>query len=240
AKAENVPFLATDRRNAPRPMLFNSYVFLYAFLPISLAGYYALGKFAGPDGAKIWLSAASLFFYGWWSAPFVLLLVASILFNYFLGFLILNSASRPLRQRIILTFAISANLGALFFYKSLFPLVDFLHNAGLISGTYGGIILPLGISFFTFTQIGYLVDCQNGLTSERGFFNYVLFVTFFPHLIAGPILHHREIMPQFAKPEIYRFRFENLAVGLTLFTAGLAKKVLLADSIAPFTEAGFS
>ncbi len=118
--------------------------------------------------------------------------------------------------------------------------MGFLHQFGVTSTNLGSILLPLGLSFFTFTQLGYLLDCQQGVAKENSFANYVLFVTFFPHLIAGPILHHREMMPQFADLSIYKLKLPNLAIGLTLFTVGLAKKVMIADSLSPFVERAFS
>jgi D-alanyl-lipoteichoic acid acyltransferase DltB (MBOAT superfamily) len=222
-------------------MLFNSYIFLYAFLPVALTGYYTLGHLYGPRPAKIWLCVGSFVFYGWWNPAFVLLLLGSIAFNYTLSLYLVGDANAPAgRQVKILTLGVVANLLLLFHYKYFFPLLGFFHALGWTHVDYGSVILPIGISFFTFTQIGYLVDCRQGLVPDRGLLNYVLFVTFFPHLIAGPILHHREIMPQFAKDTTYRLRIDNLGVGLTLFTIGLIKKVMLADSIAPWAEAGFA
>ena len=198
-------------------MLFNSYSFLLWFLPISLIGFYLLGH-TRPGGARIWLIGASFFFYGWWNAKFVLLLLASIGFNYGVSLAILN-AEQPERQRLILTIGIVSNLAALVYYKYLFWLLGLAHEIGWIAADAGSVILPLGISFFTFTQIGYIVDCQQGLVRERGLVNYALFVTFFPHLIAGPILHHREIMPQFADDATYRLNGAKLTAGFTLFRA---------------------
>ncbi len=222
-------------------MLFNSNVFLCAFLPLTIAGYYLLAHASGAYAARVWLCLASFFFYGWWNAAFLLLLTASIGFNYALSvFLEPDADSRSRGRGWLLAGGIAANLLLLFYYKYLFPLLGFLHHGGWLRADFGSVILPLGISFFTFTQIGYLVDCRQGLVRERGWINYLLFVTFFPHLIAGPILHHREIMPQFADDATYRFKPDNLAAGLTLFAFGLAKKVLLADAIAPWAEIGFA
>ncbi len=220
-------------------MLFNSYSFLLWFLPVSLVGYYLLGHYARPTAAKLWLIGASFVFYGWWDASFVLLLLASIAFNYLLSLAILATEEQPARQRAILTTGIVLNLAALVYYKYLFALLGFAHSIGWLAGDFGNVILPLGISFFTFTQIGYLVDCQQGMVRERGLANYVLFVTFFPHLIAGPILHHREIMPQFADDATYRLNGRKLTAGFTLFVLGLVKKVVFADSIAPYADIGF-
>jgi D-alanyl-lipoteichoic acid acyltransferase DltB (MBOAT superfamily) len=221
-------------------MLFNSSVFLFWFLPIALVGYYLLAHKAGAFYAKVWLCVGSFVFYGWWNPAFLLLLTGSIAFNYWLSRYLTADESEGSRQGWILGFGVAANLLLLFYYKYLFPLLGFLHQLGFTHVDYGSVILPIGISFFTFTQIGYLVDCRQGLVEERGLLNYVLFVTFFPHLIAGPILHHREIMPQFSDDQTYRFRSDYFASGLTLFCFGLIKKVLLADSIAPWAEQGFA
>ena len=221
-------------------MLFNSYVFLYVFLPGALVGYYGAAHLYGARAAKIWLCLASFVFYGWWNPALVFLLAGSIAFNYVLSlYLVGEEVGGSSRQGKILSAGVAANLLLLIYYKYLFPLFGFFHDLGWTVDV-GSVILPIGISFFTFTQIGYLVDCRQGLVRDRGLLNYVLFVTFFPHLIAGPILHHREIMPQFASDATYRWRAENIAVGLTLFTVGLVKKVMLADSIAPWAESGFA
>jgi alginate O-acetyltransferase complex protein AlgI len=221
-------------------MLFNSYTFLFAFLPIAIVGYYLLGHRATVESAKLWLIGASFVFYGWWNAAFVLLLVISIAINYLFSLAILGEEKRPHRQSLLLAGGITLNLAALVYYKYLFPLIGFLHGVDWLSFDLGAVILPLGISFFTFTQIGYLVDCAEGLVEERKLSNYVLFVTFFPHLIAGPILHHREIMPQFADADTYRLNGRKLGAGFALFVLGLVKKVLLADTIAPYADTGFA
>jgi D-alanyl-lipoteichoic acid acyltransferase DltB (MBOAT superfamily) len=220
-------------------MLFNSSTFLYYFLPICLVGYYGLSHGVSVTAAKAWLAAASFVFYGWWNPPFVTLLIGSIAFNYGWSTLMMGAPEDSMRQKWLLALGIAANILLLAYFKYLFPFLGFLHYTGFMSLDAGSIILPLGISFFTFTQIGYLVDCQEGLVRERGLLNYILFVTFFPHLIAGPILHHREIMPQFANPDSYRFRADNLSIGATVFALGMFKKVIFADSLAPWVENGY-
>ena len=192
-------------------MLFNSNVFLFAFLPFAILGFYWLALYSGPFAAKVWLCLASFVFYGWWNPAFLLLLIGSIAFNYSLSLFLADRDGEDHRQTLLITAGVAANLLLLGYYKYLFPLLGFLHRVGWTSVNFGSVILPIGISFFTFTQIGYLVDCRQGLVRERGLLNYVLFVTFFPHLIAGPILHHREIMPQFADDATYRFKSDNLA-----------------------------
>jgi alginate O-acetyltransferase complex protein AlgI len=222
-------------------MLFNSYTFLYVFLPIALVGYYCVAHLCGARPARVWLCLGSFVFYGWWNPALVLVLMGSIAFNYSLSLLLVGDESpSSLPQGKVLLAGVAANVLLLVYYKYLFPLFAFFHALGWTTADLGSIVLPLGISFFTFTQIGYLVDCRQGLVRDRNLLNYMLFVTFFPHLIAGPILHHREIMPQFSNDATYRLRLENIAIGMTLFTFGLVKKVMLADSIAPWAELGFA
>jgi alginate O-acetyltransferase complex protein AlgI len=220
-------------------MLFNSYLFLTIFLPLALGGYYLFGSLHVRLAAA-WLCLSSFVFYGWWNPLYVFLLVGSIAFNYAISSCIFYSAEKPKLQYWVTALGVSANLVLLFYYKYLVTFLEFVTHIGLTDYAVSSIVLPLGISFFTFTQIGYLLDARAGLVSERGMLNYVLFVTFFPHLIAGPILHHREIMPQFADSESYKFRSENISVGGTLFIIGLAKKVLFADGIAHWAEEGFA
>ena len=221
-------------------MLFNSYIFLFAFLPVALLGYYTAARLLGPRACKLWLCTASFAFYGWWNPGLVVLLGGSIAFNYLLSLYLVGGQRGPHHQGKILFFGVAANLSVLFYYKYLFPLLGFFHAHGWSHFDVGSVVLPIGISFYTFTQIGYLVDCRQDLVRERSLLDYTLFVTFFPHLIAGPILHHREIMPQFANDATFRLCVDNIGVGLTLFAVGLAKKVLLADSIAPWVDAGFA
>ena len=217
-------------------MLFNSYLFLFLFLPVALAGYYLLGT-VRLGWAALWLCIASFVFYGWWNPRFVVLLAASILFNYVVSRYVLRMAGNKRRQGWATAFGVACNLLLLIYYKYLVAWLGWVPGLGLDAG---GILLPLGISFFTFTQIGYLLDCRAGLVASPSLLKHTLFVTFFPHLIAGPVLHHKEMMPQFADPQNYRFRAENLSVGGALFIMGLAKKVLLADSIAPYADQGFA
>lgn len=220
-------------------MLFNSYVFIFAFLPLSLLAYYLLGRI-NMRAASLSLVASSLIFYTWWNPPFVLILMGSIAFNYSISHWITRNEGFERRQTAILTLGITANLAVLIYYKYLFALFGFLNTMGVADLTTNPILLPLGISFYTFTQIGYLIDCRQGMAKDRDFFDYCLFVTFFPHLIAGPILHHREVMPQFANSETYRFDRRNMTIGLTIFIMGLAKKVLIADSLSHVSNAGFN
>ncbi len=213
-------------------MLFNSYIFILAFLPLTLAGFWLAARL-GRAVAGSWLVAASLLFYGWWRPGDVPLLLASVVANYGMSRLIAATAGRRM-QDWLLAIGIAANLALLVRYKYLAALLG-LAGLPIVVPT-----LPLGISFFTFTQIGFLIDCRQGLARERGWLSYALFVTFFPHLIAGPILHNREIMPQFAAETTYRLSADNIAAGLAIFLIGLLKKCLLADPLAATVAAGFA
>lgn len=219
-------------------MLFTSREFLFAFLPIALAGFYVLGR-RGSHLSILWLLAASLVFYAWWNYYFVLLLLISVVFNYVCGVALKRNLDREDRLKWYLLAGLAGNIGLLFYYKYFGPLSHWLGEMGALSTHRRNITLPLGISFFTFTQIGYLVDSAADSADELDFFKYALFVTFFPHLIAGPIIHHREIVPQFNDPDTYRIKTSNLAVGLSIFVIGMAKKVLLADTIAPIADHAF-
>ena len=227
-------------------MLFNSYAFIFFYLPVVLIGFFRLARISHAYAAG-WLALSSLFFYGYWNPAYIGLLLSSILCNYAFGTWIAKNRTEDQGLRIqrreaskkLLIVAISANLLLLGYYKYAH---FFIGNLNGIAGTHwniGSIILPLGISFFTFTQIAYLVDTYQGRVKEYNFIHYVLFVTYFPHLIAGPILHHKEMMPQFAHSSSYKIDWEHVANGLMLFTLGLCKKTLLADALAPYANGVF-
>jgi alginate O-acetyltransferase complex protein AlgI len=220
-------------------VLFNSYVFVAVFLPLTLGGFALACRF-GRLPAALFLLLASLVFYGWWNPRYLPLLAASVCGNYAASVLIQRCANWPRWQRAVLMGAIGGNLAALFWCKYLAAMLWFLRVHGIADIPLADPMLPLGISFFTFTQIGFLVDCRQGQAREPSLLNYALFVTFFPHLIAGPILHHREMMPQFADSATWRLRPENLAVGSAIFLIGLLKKTLLADPLAPIASAGYA
>jgi alginate O-acetyltransferase complex protein AlgI len=187
----------------------------------------------GPKPAKLWLTVSSLIFYGWWNPIYVLLIVASMLFNYWLGRQIGRTVTAGRSGGWLLFWGVAANLLLLGYYKYA---NFFVGNVNALCGTQwslGRIILPLGISFFTFTQLAYLVDASRGVVCEYDLGDFLLFITFFPHLIAGPIIHHSEMMPQFREPKTYHFHWDNLAVGLGIFAIGLFKKVVIADSLSP-------
>ena len=216
-------------------MLFNSYVFLFFFLPVTLVGFHLIGKQGYHKVAVSWLVGASLFFYGWWNPAYLGLILGSILFNYAVGFSLLG---RP--HKLTLFLGVAGNLGVLGYFKYANFFIDNINALTSNDIILEQIILPLGISFFTFQQITYLVDAYRGETREYNFLHYCLFVVFFPQLIAGPIVHHKEMLPQFAKDALYGLKSRNLAVGFTIFIIGLFKKVVLADGIAVHATSVFA
>jgi D-alanyl-lipoteichoic acid acyltransferase DltB (MBOAT superfamily) len=219
-------------------MLFNSYPFIFVFLPIVLTGYYLIGGQGHHRIAAVWLVAASLFFYAWWNPAYLGLIMGSMLFNYAVGVSLLGH-HKALAKKIVI-FGITADLALLAYYKYANFLVDSVNQLFNAHFTLATIVLPLGISFFTFLQIAYLVDTYTHTARQYNFLNYCLFVLFFPHLIAGPLVHHREILPQFAKNESYLFNQRNFTAGLTIFVIGLFKKVILADGTTEYASTTFN
>ncbi len=220
-------------------MLFNSYSFIVVFLPVTVIIFFILSRAKLTTGSKIWLIATSLFFYGWWNIVDLRVIAASILVNFASG-VMLGRIRRDITRRLILAVGIGVNLSALAYYKYF---NFFLSNINAFAGLHlklAAISLPLGISFFTFTQIAYLVDTYRNEVKEVDFLNYALFVTFFPHLLAGPIIHHREMMPQFDRLKNKLADYDHLSRGLFLFAIGLFKKVMVADTFAVWANAGFS
>ena len=222
-------------------MLFNSFLFLFGFLPIVLAIMFLLAA-RKPSLVPGWLAIASLVFYAGWSFVYLPLLVGSIASNYAVGRRISRFVANHnvAAARTWMWFGVACNLLILGYYKYAGFIGEIVHDSTGIELNLANIVLPIGISFFTFTQIAYLVDARRGLTREYEPVRYGLFVSYFPHLVAGPILHHREMIEQFAKRDAFRFNSQDLAAGLTLFAIGLAKKVLLADSIGPVANAVFN
>jgi len=225
-------------------MLFNSYEFIFAFLPLTFFIYFYLNSKRQTEASKGFLVFASLFFYSWWNIVYLPIILSSMLFNYVIGN-ILNgnkqrkNSTKQLNKKTILTIGIVANIALLGYFKY----ADFfIQNVNFL--TDGNIptlelALPLAISFFTFQQIAYLVDSYRAETQEYDFLNYALFVTFFPQLIAGPIVHHKEMMPQFASKWNKVKNYKNIALGLFIFSLGLFKKVVIADTFAIWATKGF-
>ncbi len=264
-------------------MLFNSYEFLLAFLPITFIGFFVLGRYAPKSYGTLWLVGASFLFYGYWDYHYVPLLFASISFNYLVGKRIENITRWPMsptstdggdlvpltgwsiylhprrkpdegkcrsifheylgliRDKGWLVFGIVINVILLGYFKY----TDFfLSTVNSVAGAdyfdLPHIVLPLGISFFTFTQTAYLVDAYRGEAVNKSFLTYCEFVTIFPHLIAGPIINHKEMIPQFLADKTFRIDYENLARGIAIFAMGLFKKVAIADKLAEWANAIFS
>lgn len=218
-------------------MLFNSYPFLFGFLPITLVVFLVLIHRAGARAAQIWLACASVLFYAWSGWQFLFVLFGSILFNWQLGRTISKAVNNGKRPRIAFLTAISANLLLLGYFKYAIFLDT---NLAALTGSSLGlhdIVLPVGISFYTFTQIAFIADVYRGNAAEYRLSRYILFVTFFPHLIAGPIIHHKEMMPQFARQQ--RVKLAKIATGITIFAIGLFKKVMIADRVARYASPVF-
>lgn len=226
-------------------MLFTTATFVLLYLPVTLIGFFLIGGRSHAAAAG-WLFLSSLFFYGYWMPLFTLLLVASIGVNFGIGLRILrargggaNDHPASTATRRWLALGVTFNLGLLGYFKYANFFVDNLNVALGSHWDIGRVILPIGISFYSFTQIAFLVDTCRGKVREANVVHYGLFVTYFPHLIAGPVLHHAQMMPQFADASIYRPRAGNLTAGLVIFCLGLFKKVVLADGISPYADAVF-
>jgi alginate O-acetyltransferase complex protein AlgI len=213
-------------------MLFNSPFYLFVFLPLTVAVYY-VAALTKTDRYRIAvLVAASLTYYAWWNPKYLIVILVSISANYILGNQIVRYRKDNDKQRLYLILGVTLNLLALGYYKYTNFILETANAIFFLPVHLFDIILPIGISFFTFQQIAFLVDCYRNETGEYNFSHYALFVTFFPQLIAGPIVHHREMMPQFDRLRHTRADTSNLAVGSTLLIFGLFKKVVIADTAA--------
>ena len=221
-------------------MLFTTFAFVLGFLPLVWCGFFLLAR-RWPSAAAAWLFLASLFFYGYWMPQFTLLLLASIAVNYGVGRAIAQAGSaRRTRARALLIVGVVFNLGLLSYFKYANFLVDSFNGALGSDWTLDKITLPIGISFFTFTQLAFLADAYHKGVQEYRVAHYGLFVTYFPHLVAGPVLHHAQMMPQFGHASTYRMDAANVAAGLAIFAIGLFKKIVLADGVSPYADAIFN
>ena len=216
-------------------MLFNSYIFVFLFFPICLAGYYGLLHLQKKEAAGIFLTAMSFWFYGYFNVSYLLIMVCSIAGNYLFHRLLSRRQSKAL-----VTAAVAANLGVLFYFKYFDFFLSTVNTVFGTSAALRGIILPLGISFFTFQQISFVVDTYRGEVKDCPFVAYALFVSFFPQLIAGPIVNHSEMLPQFESLGKKPVQWEKIAGGFGLFILGLAKKVLLADTFGAGVDFGYA
>lgn len=222
-------------------MLFNSYEFIFAFLPITFLIYFYLNYKRLTEASKGFLVFSSLFFYSWWNIAYLPIILSSMLFNYIIGATLSknNINNHKFKKKSILTFGITVNILLLGYFKYM---DFFIENFNFITTSNIELLhlaLPLAISFFTFQQIAYLVDSYKCETREYDFLNYAIFVTFFPQLIAGPIVHHKEMIPQFKKLKNKVINYKNISLGLFIFSIGLFKKVVIADTFAVWATAGF-
>ncbi|MES9956557.1 MAG: MBOAT family O-acyltransferase [Sedimenticola sp.] len=215
-------------------MLFNSYLFLFVFLPLVLVGFFLLGKRVGSSAAMAWLLMASVVFYASWEPAYLVLLFASLAFNYSAARFI-EKADRG--RKAVLLSAVSANVLLLFYYKvAIAGLFDVDVHTSAAFSTKEDVLIPLAISFITFQQIAFLVDTYRRRVRMARVLEYSLFIVFFPQLVMGPIVHYRELIPQFRLPEFSHWRWDNVTIGLSIFIIGLFKKVVLADGIAPYVN----
>ncbi len=220
-------------------MLFNSYVFIFVFLPLTFTVYFILNKLRYTRIAVTSLVIASLVFYSYWNIAYLPLILLSLLFNFFVGRILSRDDLTSFLFRGILLFGITANLSLLGYFKYIDFFILNINYVADLNIAYKNVLLPLAISFFTFQQIAYLVDSSHKNCKEYSFLNYALFVTFFPQLIAGPIVHHKEMMPQFGRLGNKVISYKNIAAGIVIFVIGLFKKVVIADTFAFWATNGF-
>jgi alginate O-acetyltransferase complex protein AlgI len=201
-------------------MLFNSYSFIFAFLPVALIGYFVLNHLKQFSLAKVWLIGASLYFYTFYTFHNLPILTMSLLTNYFIGHS-LHSEQKWISRQNLFRFGLVFNIVLLSFFK------------------YSGFLLPLGLSFYTLQQVAFLIDSYEGLAEEKSFLDYAVFVCFFPTLISGPIVHYQHLMPQIESKENKRFNVDLFSAGIFLFCMGLVKKVLISEAFASWAKPGF-
>lgn len=218
-------------------MLFNSYPFIFVYLPIVFAAFFLTAKYISHRAATFTLVLASFVFYGYWDVKYVPLLFGSICFNYFIG----GQLDKHTKSKFWLVVGLGINILLLAYFKYtdfFLTTINDINGAQIFDLPH--IVLPLGISFFTFTQSAYLVDAYRKEAAPHNFLTYCEFVTIFPHLIAGPIINHKNMLPQFTAQQTFHINIENIALGLSLFVMGLAKKVLIADQLAPIATNVFN
>lgn len=223
-------------------MVFTSYEFVLVFLPIVLLAVLGASALGQRTAAKLALLAGSLTFYAWWNPQYVVLLVVALAFNFVVGrWLIDTRAARELATRrvVVLVVALCVNIGALVYFKYTGFLLDALGDATGEHFSIAPIVLPLGISFIVFQKIAFLVDAYSGQIARLPVLDYALFVTFFPQLISGPIVHHREVIPQFEAPTSLRYSPRLVAIAIAFLVFGAFKKTIVADSLSPHVAAAF-
>ena len=220
-------------------MLFNSYIFVFLFFPICLIGWFSLNHYHKFKAAQVFLFGMSLWFYGYFNPSYLPIILVSIAVNYVLTLGMLRSDSRKVRG-LELALAIAFNLGLIFYFKYFDFFLENVNRVFRQDFPLRHILLPLGISFFTFQQLSYVIDTYRGEVKQYDFWQYACFVTYIPQLIAGPIVTHDELVPQFEDESKKHFQWDNFAPGLYLFAMGLGKKVLIADTFGRAADYGFS
>lgn len=220
-------------------LLFNSYIFILVFLPLCLTGYFGLNHFRKYTLAQVFLLGMSLWFYAYFEISYLWIILSSIALNY--GMIrLMDKTTAYWQRKAIMLVTVLLNFGVLFYYKYfdffLYNLNRFVHTDFALHN----ILLPLGISFFTFQQVSYVIDAYHGEVQQYSFLQYASFVAYFPQLIAGPIVTHDELIPQFMDESKKHFQWENFAKGLFMFALGLGKKVLLADTFGVAANWGFA
>jgi alginate O-acetyltransferase complex protein AlgI len=220
-------------------MYFNSYLFIFIFLPITHLLYFFFLRKRYVIFAKAWVVLASLFFYSFWNVAYFPLIIFSIIFNFYIGKGLCGIFYIPIKKKYLLIIGISANLFLLGYFKYADFFISNINSSFDLSYSQLNLVLPLAISFFTFQQVAYLVDSYKQETREYDFLNYAIFVSFFPQLISGPIVHHKEMMPQFTCQRNMIIQYKNIAKGLIFFFIGLFKKVVIADTFAIWATTGF-
>jgi D-alanyl-lipoteichoic acid acyltransferase DltB (MBOAT superfamily) len=220
-------------------MLFNSYIFVFLFFPIVLLGYFGLNHFGKYQFAKLFLVGASLYFYGYFNWYYLTIIVSSIVLNYFFSGILLSDKTSSVCKKIIFGIAMIINIGSLGVFKYYDFFVENVNAVFHTSFPLFHILLPLGISFFTFQQLSYIIDSYKSDVPKYAFLDYALFVTYFPQLIAGPIVTHDEMVPQFADVTKKKFNADNFACGLYGFALGLGKKVIIADTFGLVVDSAF-
>lgn len=220
-------------------MLFNSYYFIFLFLPLSLIGYYFLNYVNLYRLAGIYLTGMSLWFYGYFNVSYLPILIGSIIANFLLAKWMAHFSERRALKKSVLIFGICANVAVIFYFKYFHFFLDNMNVLFRTNFTLKNILLPLGISFFTFQQISFLVDSYRGETGDYTFDEYALFVSFFPQLVAGPVVLHRETIPQFRDPAKRRILYASFSKGMYVFSLGLFKKVIIADTFGRAVDYGF-
>ncbi len=221
-------------------MLFNSYEFILFFFPVTFILFYLLHFKVGKRSALTLLFAASLVFYSWWELRDFYIIVISLCVNFFIAKFLVSARHQTLPRKLIFIAGLAMNVAVIFYYKYAH---FFAATANDLLGTHfqtTKLVLPLGISFYTFVEIAYLVDSYQRKQKYHEFIDFGLFVTFFPHLIAGPIVHHSEIMPQFTAKWERVFPWKKMLLGSLLFSIGLFKKVIIADSLSKLAVPVFS